>query len=220
MVPVSPRGRGCTTTILPSRFIDQDSVAGGFGDWDDVRNREHTRELVDREVETYIADRLDFGMESTCSGRPGVAMMERVINEGYLVKGIYIGTNNPEINIARIAYRVNMNLGHRVDPDRIPDRYRHSLSNLWKKFDQFDELELIDNSADDELHLPVPVLQCVVLKGAVDEQLPRKDMSAWCRTLLDRIDHARDMHEMREARLERKQVRRNQTNSDRQSDSS
>lgn len=101
---------------LPRHFIDQDSVADGLGDWDDIQNREHTRELVDREVESYIAGRLDFGMESTFSGRPGVALMDRVIEEGYLDKGIYIGTNEPEINIARIAYRVRMNLGHRVDP--------------------------------------------------------------------------------------------------------
>ena len=199
---------------LPSHFVDQDSVAGGFGDWDDARNREDTRALVDREVDSYISKRLDFGMESTFSRRPGVAMMDRVIREGYQVKGIYIGTDDPQINIDRIKYRVDMNLGHRVDPARVPDCYRHSLSNLRRKIDQFDELELIDNSIDDTLNLPSPVLQCVVTKGAIDEQLPRNEMADWCRILLDRIDRAREMNKRREANQRMKEQRRSESNSD------
>lgn len=199
---------------LPSHFVDQDSVAGGFGDWDDARNRDRTRALVDREVDSYISERLDFGMESTFSGRPGVALMDRVIAEGYQVKGIYIGTNDPQINIDRIKYRVEMNLGHQVDPARVPDRYRHSLSNLRRKFEQFDELELIDNSIDDALHLPTPILQCVVTKGAIDEQLPRDEMADWCRILLNRIDHAREMNERREAHQRMKEQRRSASKPD------
>lgn len=133
--------------------------------------------------------------------------MDRVISEGYQVKGIYIGTNNPEINIARIKYRVDMNLGHRVDPGRIPDRFRYSFSNLRRKFDHFDELELIDNSIDDELHLPSPILQCVVIKGVINEQLPRDEMADWCRSLLNRIDRAQEMNERREAHQTRKEQR-------------
>ncbi len=182
---------------LSGHFVDRNSVMRGFGDWDDAQNREHTRALVDREVDSYISDRLDFGMQSTFSGRPGVALMDRVISEGYQVKGIYIGTNNPQINIARVKYRVDMNLGHRVEPARIPDRFRHSLSNLRRTFDQFDELELIDNSIDDELHLPSPILQCVVIKGVINEQLPRDEMADWCRTFLNRIEHARETNERR-----------------------
>ena len=56
---------------LPLRFLDQDSIAGGFGDWDNPDNRSRTRVMVDEKINEYIADGLDFGMESTFSSRPG-----------------------------------------------------------------------------------------------------------------------------------------------------
>lgn len=193
---------------LPLRYIDQDSIAGGFGDWNNQINREHTRELVDQEIDELINNKKDFGMESTFSGRPGTAMMDRVINAGYNVRGIYIGTNSPEINVERIEYRVIENLGHRVDPARIPQRYAYSLSNLRKRFDQFEELELIDNSIDDEFRRPNPVLQCVATRGKIEEQLPRVEMAKWCATFLDRLAEVRLQHERQRAADERRRKRR------------
>ena len=73
--------------VLPRWYIDQDGIAGGFGDWNDRGNREHTRELVYQEIDEFINNKEDFGMESTFSGRPGTAMMDRVINAGYNVRG-------------------------------------------------------------------------------------------------------------------------------------
>lgn len=196
---------------LPQRYIDQDSIAGGFGDWNDQTNREHTRELVDQEVGELIEGKADFGMESSFSVRPGTTMMDRVIDAGYIVKGIYIGTDSPEINIERIEYRVTENLGHRVDPARIPQRYAHSLSNLRRRFDQFEELELIDNSIDNEFHRPNPILQCVAIKGKIEEQIPRAEMANWCATFLERLEEVRRQHarqlEADEQRRKRREAR-------------
>ena len=193
---------------LPQRYIDQDSIAGGFGDWNDQINRERNRELVDQEIDELINNKEDFGMESTFSGRPATAMMDRVINAGYDVRGIYIGTNSPEINVERIEYRVIENLGHRVDPARIPQRYAYSLSNLRKRFDQFEELELIDNSIDNEFRRPNPLLQCVAFRGKIEEQLPRVEMAEWCATFLDRLAEVRLQHERQREADERRRKRR------------
>ena len=193
---------------LPQRYIDQDSIAGGFGDWNDQINREHTQELVDQEIDELIENKEDFGMESTFSGRPGTAMMDRVISAGYNVRGIYIGTNSPEINVERIEYRVTENLGHRVDPARIPQRYAYSLSNLRRRFDQFEELDLIDNSTHNEFHRPNPVLQCVALRGKTEEQLPREEMAKWCVTFLDRLAEVRLQRERQREADERRRQRR------------
>ncbi len=56
---------------LPERYFDQDSIAGGIGDWNDDGARARTREYVDGEREKIFAARQDFGYESTFSGRPG-----------------------------------------------------------------------------------------------------------------------------------------------------
>ena len=116
--------------LLPERFFDQDSIAGGIGDGNSESARVRTRAIVDAEVAEAVANRLDFGTESTSSGRPGREMVDRVRNAGYRIEGIYIGTVSPEINIERIERRVRNNTGHRVDPARVPERYRYSLSNL------------------------------------------------------------------------------------------
>lgn len=189
---------------LPQRYIDQDGIAGGFGDWNDQTNREHTRELVDQEIDKLIENKEDFGMESTCCGRSGTAMMDRVINAGYIVKGIYIGTNSPEINVERIEFRVMENLGHRVDPATIPQRYAYSLSNLRRRFDHFEELELIDNSINNEFHRPNPILQCVAIRGTIEEQIPRTEMATWCANFLDCLEDVRRQRERQREADERR----------------
>ena len=192
---------------LPSRYIDQDSIAGGFGDWEDPSNRERIRPIVDREINDWIENKLDFGMESSFSGFQGVSLMDRVIAEGYVVKGIYMGTNDPSINIERIEYRVIMNTGHRVDLERIPHRHAHSLSNLRKKWGEFEELILLDNSSHNDLDKPLPVEQCYVQRGVVQESIPREEMADWASTLLNRIDEAsregEKQHEIERRKRER-----------------
>ena len=66
---------------LPERYFDQDSIAGGIGDWDDEGARARTRQYVDGQIEEIFAARLDFGFESTFSGRPGPALLERAVGE-------------------------------------------------------------------------------------------------------------------------------------------
>lgn len=168
--------------LLPERYFDQDSVAGGIGDWNSESARARTRAIVDAEVAEAMAGRLDFGIESTYSGRPGREMVDRVRRAGYRIEGVYIGTAEPAINIERIARRVRDNTGHRVDPARIPERYRYSLSNLRRTAEVFDELVMVDNSAHDERGVSRPVEQCVLERGAVVKQT--SPMAAWCKAWL------------------------------------
>ena len=115
-------------------------------------------------------------MESTYSGRPGPELVERAIEAGYRIEGIYIGTANPEINIERIRTRVENNTGHHVDPERVPDRYRHSLHNLRRTADRFDELTIVDNTEERERGIPDPRTELVLEKGrtAWETRDPRK----------------------------------------------
>ena len=171
---------------LPDRYFDQDSIAGGIGDWDSEDARQRTRRYVDDEVDAAIQARLSFGIESTYSGRPGREMVERMRGADYRIEGIYIGTEGPEINVARIERRVLEHTGHRVDPARVPERYRYSLSNLRRTVDQFDQLEVLDNSRTDPLGMPRPVEQCFLEQGEIVSRLPATDMAAWCATWLRR----------------------------------
>lgn len=152
---------------LPAQYFDQDSVAGGIGDWNREEARERTRRIVDAEIARAIENRQDFGMESTYSGTPGRVMVKRAKEAGYRIEGVYIGTASPEINAERIRYRVSANTGHWVDVDRLPQRYGFSLSNLRKTAEQFDTLEIVDNSDHNAKRIPEPRDQLVLEKGVV-----------------------------------------------------
>lgn len=176
---------------LPERYFDQDSIAGGIGDWDSEDARQRTRRYVDEEVGTALQARLSFGVESTYSGRPGREMVERVRGADYRIEGIYIGTESPEINVARIERRVLEHTGHRVDPARVPERYRYSLSNLRRTVEQFDQLEMLDNSSPDSLGIPQPVEQCVLERGEIVSRRPDNDMAPWCAAWLRGVEQSR-----------------------------
>ena len=169
---------------LPDRYFDQDSIAGGIGDWDSEDARQRTRRYVDEEVGAAIEARVSFGIESTYSGRPGREMVGRMRASDYRIEGIYLGTESPEINVARIERRVLEHTGHRVDPARVPERYRYSLSNLRRTVEHFDQLEVLDNSRSDALGMPQPVEQCFLERGEIVSRLPASEMVAWCSTWL------------------------------------
>ena len=173
---------------LPAQYFDQDSVAGGIGDWNSEEARERTRRIVDAEVARAIENRKDFGIESTYSGTPGRAMVQRAKEAGYRIEGVYIGTESPEINAERIRYRVSVNTGHWVDVDRLPQRYGFSLSNLRKTAEQFDTLEIVDNSEYSAKRIPEPTEQLVLEKGVVTSRATA--LKPWCETWLQRFERS------------------------------
>ncbi len=188
--------------LLPARYYDQDSIAGGLGDWNSEEARARTRVIVDAQIDESIRERLNFGMESTYSGLPGPDMVERVIQAGYRVEGLYLGTVDLRINIERIEHRVFAGTGHAVDRDRIPDRWRHSLSNLRRTAERFDLLRLFDNSEHDDFHLARPVEQCRLEQGTVSWQVA--EPAPWCVNWLQGLAQRQADLRRQEAKLARK----------------
>ena len=181
--------------ILPERFFDQDSIAGGIGDWNSEEARERTARIVEVEIQDAIAARVSYGIESTYSGDAGdgVAVRGRVEEakrHGYRVEGIYLGTETPDINIARIERRVLERTGHHVDPKLVPTRHKLSLSNLRRTVERFDQLEVFDNSRDDPLGIPIPVEQCYLERGKVRSRRADGEIAPWCAAWLARLEQS------------------------------
>ena len=183
---------------LPRQYFDQDSIAGGIGDWNDEEARQRTRRIVDAEIESCFTQRESFGIESTFSGRPGPAMMARATASGYRIEGYYIGTESWEVNASRIDYRVLSNTGHYVDPKQLPQRYRWSLSNLRTRLHDFDLIEVVDNTEESIDRIPAPVVQFVAEKGVITEQLPARELAGWSKELLRRLELDRRREQARE----------------------
>ncbi len=188
---------------LPEHYFDQDSIAGGIGDWNSESARLRTRTFVDDEILAAIENRASYGIESTYSGSPGVERVRQAIDAGYRVEGIYLGTDSPEINVERIDQRVLLGTGHRVDQKRIPERYRYSLSNLRRTAAEFDQLAVMDNSTHDPLGIPEPVEQCFLERGEIVRRVSDREMQPWCKNWLDGLQQSLDS----KRRLEQKRMK-------------
>ena len=186
---------------LPERYYDKDSIADGVGGWDTGRAREHTDAIVNQAVDEALAGRHNFGIESTYSGQPGRALVERAVDAGYRIEGVYIGTSSPDVNIERIRHRVDHQTGHYVDPQRVPDRYRHSLHNLRQTADRFDELVIVDNSPSQERGIPDPRTELVLERGRVAYAIP--DPAPWVATWKERFDMSMESRERTAAKAAR-----------------
>lgn len=171
---------------LPNPYFDQDSIAGGVGDWNSEESRKRTRRIVDAEIADALRDRKDFGVESTYSGLPGPQLVQRVREEGYRVEGVHIGTESPSINAERVRHRVEANTGHWGDVARLPQRHGFSLSNLRKTAEQFDELEIVDNSTHADDRKPLPVSQIQMAEGEVKWRAEK--LMPWCENWLSRFE--------------------------------
>ena len=83
--------------------------------------------------------------------------------------------------------------GHWIDPRQVPDRYRHSLHNLRQTAHRFDELTIIDNSAESARGLPEPKTELVLENGRpVYEAV---NPSAWVADWRRRFEQARESRE-------------------------
>jgi predicted ABC-type ATPase/pimeloyl-ACP methyl ester carboxylesterase len=120
-------------------FISQYNQAKDFL-WDDMYRRVSTGE--------------SFIVESVFTKKEKVDLLRYAKGKGYLINGIYIGTSNPEINIARVNKRVKEG-SFFIPEEKTVDRYYKSLQGLKTTFDISDSFLLFDNSNE----IPVLVLQ-------------------------------------------------------------
>ena len=95
----------------------------------------------------YIQSECSFIVETTLSGKSYLNLMREVKLRGWFVTLIYIGIDNPSINVLRVGDRVQLG-GHDVPKSDILRRYDRSLVNLNKAAKIVDRLTLYDNSTN------------------------------------------------------------------------
>ena len=140
---VSPRFRKTIT------FINPDEIAKGFeGKYlqkdDDTLLIKAAREAI-KQRERYLLQNRDFGFETTLSGNSEIRFILKAKEKKYKIILVFIGLENPELNILRVRERVN-DEGHFVAPQIVLRRYHKSMKNLLKISKSVDRLYLLDNS--------------------------------------------------------------------------
>jgi predicted ABC-type ATPase len=97
-----------------------------------------------------------FAVETTLSGRSYLRLMADARTRAFEIVLVYIGTENAEINLARIRNRVLAG-GHDVPESDVRRRYQRSFENLPIALERADHTILFDNSTE-EGYRPIAVL--------------------------------------------------------------
>jgi predicted ABC-type ATPase len=113
----------------------------------------------------HVRNGKNFAIETTLSGKNYLQMMLDARARRFEIELVYIGTENVEINLARIRNRV-LRGGHNVPEQDVRRRYHRSLANLPLAIERVDRAILFDNSAEQAYRL------VAVLSASINQQFP------------------------------------------------
>jgi predicted ABC-type ATPase len=103
-------------------------------------------------AQEHIHNRDSFAVETTLSGQGYLRMMIDARARNFEVVLVYIGTENVELNLARIRDRVLAG-GHNVPEEDVRRRYTRSFENLPAAISRADHTILFDNSSEEGYRL-------------------------------------------------------------------
>jgi predicted ABC-type ATPase len=99
-----------------------------------------------------ILARKSFSFETVMSAPDKIKLLKKSRQIGYRNYLYFVATDNPEINISRVKYRVKAG-GHDVPKDKITTRYFRSLDLLWEAVKFTNRAYIFDNSGSELLLL-------------------------------------------------------------------
>ena len=158
LIIAGPNGSGKTSVtqkilkhewIEGCEYINPDNIARDvFGDWNSPDAVMKAARQAANAREDCIANGRSLIFETVMSAPDKISYIQQAKQKGYFVRLFFIGTDNPQINAARIAYRV-MSGGHDVPITKIISRYYKSIVNCSLLVPVVDRLYVYDNSIND-----------------------------------------------------------------------
>jgi len=151
-----PNGSGKTTfarKFLPQyveclEFINADFIAGGLSPFAPERAAIHAGRLMLEQIHSLAKRGVDFGFETTLSGKTYVRLLQGMKKSGYLVHIFFLWVPNVELAIERIKLRVR-NGGHHIPDEVVRRRFGRSLLNFFRTYQPLaDSWTIFDNSVD------------------------------------------------------------------------
>lgn len=153
-IVAGPNGAGKTTfsrEFLPryaecKNFINADLIAAGLSPFSPESVAIHAGRLVLEEIERLAAQEIDFGLETTLSGRSYIGLLRRLKNRGYKVHIYFLWVPTDDVTLARVKERV-LKGGHDVPEIDVRRRFNRSIENFFNHYRLLaDYWILFDNS--------------------------------------------------------------------------
>ena len=133
---------------MPTRLprVNPDEIVREMGgDWRSSADQmKAAREAVLR-IRCLLDVKKSFNQETTLSGHAVIGNIRRAYEAGYRIHLYYVGVDDVDVALARIAHRTNVG-GHDIDRNAVVRRYRTSLSGLAKVLDYCEEATVFDNT--------------------------------------------------------------------------
>lgn len=140
-VIAGPNGAGKTTfasEFLPDfvkcrEFLNADLIAAGLSPFaPETQNLRAGRLLLER-IGELAEHHVDFGFETTLSGRTHVKLLTDMKANGYRVVLFFLWLPNAEMAVARVENRVEEG-GHGVPAEDVRRRYQAGVRNLFRLY--------------------------------------------------------------------------------------
>lgn len=187
-VVAGPNGSGKTSTTekllanewgADSFYINPDNIAQEqYGDWNSKDAVLKAAKEATNLRYQCLAERKSFVFETVFSSQEKLDFLRKAKSEGFFIRFFYVCTENPEINVLRIAQRF-LNGGHEVPMSKIFSRYYKSLALAAQAIQFVDRAYVYDNSRDKEL----PRLLYRTSEGSLFKKYT-EDIPLWASSLL------------------------------------
>jgi len=151
-----PNGAGKTTfarKFLPDyakclEFVNVDLIANGISPFDPERAALRAGRIMLEQIHSLAERRVDFGFETTLSGRTYVKLLQEMKKKGYLIHIFFLWISDVELALERIKLRVQ-NGGHHIPEAIVRRRFVRSLPNFLRVYKPLaNSWTIFDNSGD------------------------------------------------------------------------
>lgn len=187
-VVAGPNGSGKTSTTekllanewaADSLYINPDNIAQEqFGDWNSLDAVMKAAKEATRLRYQCLKEKSSFVFETVFSSQEKLDFLRQAKIDGFFIRFFYVCTENPEINVLRIAQRY-LDGGHEVPISKVFSRYYKSLALAAQAIQFVDRAYVYDNSRNNEL----PRLLYRTYEGSLYKQYV-DDIPIWARFLL------------------------------------
>jgi predicted ABC-type ATPase len=156
-----PNGSGKSTItqafrdrgLFPANYVNADEIAKTLlGSSEEIGYQ--AAQMAEVQRQELMRRRQSLAFETVMSHPSKLALLEQAQLLGYQVILVFVGTNNPQINVERVALRVQQG-GHDVPTDKVIARYHRTLQLLPRALELANTAYIFDNTQTAELILQV-----------------------------------------------------------------
>ncbi len=149
-----PNGSGKTTfarKFLPEyaecpNFVNADLIAQGLSPFSPRSAAIKAGRLVLAQIHEFAEKGVDFGFETTLSGKSYVSLFKKLKEKGYKLHLFFLWIPGPQLAIERIKERVSEG-GHDVPVQDVRRRFGRSIVNFFRLYQPLLDSWIVFNNA-------------------------------------------------------------------------